>query len=263
MTGLYAGDVLLETANPVRAGRALYTAPMALEQVLVVQVHDTAIDRLTHSLTTLPEFAALAMLDDEQTHLESERATVAEQRHDVAREQKLHEDEAALVTARIDKENLRLYDGSVTGHKELQAIQDEVRTLNRRRGEFEDLVLEAMELAEPLDASLAALDDKLASVTSRRQEATESLAASQVSINAEIKSEHAQRVEAAAQIEPALMEIYEQSRADCGGVGICKLIEKTCQGCHLTLPAVEYDRIRKEPEDTIVRCGECSRILVR
>ena len=199
---------------------------MTLAQLLVVQDHDTAIDRLTHSLTTLPEFAALVMLDEEQAHLETERAAVAEQRHQVEREQKRHEDEAALITARIDKENLRLYDGSVTGHKDLQAIQDEVRTLSKRRADIEDQVLEAMVMAEPLDASLAVFDDKLASVESRRREATESLAASQESINAEITSEQAQRVEAVAPIEAMLVELYEQSRADCGGVGICKLIEK-------------------------------------
>lgn len=236
---------------------------MTLAQLLVVQVHDSAIDRLTHSLTVLPEFAVLTMLDDEQAHLETERAVVAEQRHEVEREQKRHEDEAALVTARIDKENLRLYDGSVTGHKDLAAIQDEVRTLNRRRDDIEEQVLEAMELGEPLDVSLQEFDDKLASVETRREEATASLAASQVSIQAEIESEQEQRVEAVAPIEPGLVEIYEQSRADCGGIGICQLIAKTCQGCHLTLPSVEYDNIRKEADDAIVRCGECNRILVR
>lgn len=236
---------------------------MTLAQLLVVQNHDSAIDRLTHSRTTLPEFAALAMLDDEQAHLESERAAVAEQRHQIAREQKRHEDEAALITERIDRENLRLYDGSVTAHKDLQAIQHELDTLGRRRDEIEDQVLEAMELGEPLDQALAEFDRKLAAVQARRDEANESLAASQATIDSEIESERAQRIEAVAQVEPPLVEIYEASRAACGGIGICRLIDKTCQGCHLTLSAVEYDRLRKEPDDAIVRCGECNRILVR
>ena len=236
---------------------------MTLAQLLVVQDHDSATDRLTHSLTILPEFSELTMLDDEQAHLETERAGVAEQRHEIEREEKRFEDEAAIVTSRIDKENLRLYDGSVTAHKELQTIQDELVTLNRRRAEIEDHVLEAMEHGEPLDTSLADLDDKLISVEQRREQATESLEASQITIRAEIESEQSQRSEAIAEVEAELVSIYEQSRADCGGVGICGLIEKTCQGCHLTLPSVEYDRVRKEPEGTIVRCGECNRILVR
>jgi predicted nucleic acid-binding Zn-ribbon protein len=236
---------------------------MTLAQLLVVQDHDSAIDRLTHSLTILPEFSVLTMLDDEQSYLETERAGVAEQRHEIEREEKRFEDEAAIVTSRINKENLRLYDGSVTAHKELQTIQDELVTLNRRRAEIEDHVLEAMEHGEPLDTSLGALDDNLISVEQRREQATESLEASQTTIRAEVESQQAQRSEAITKVDPELVSTYEQSRSDCGGVGICRLIDKTCQGCHLTLPSVEYDRVRKEPEGTIVRCGECNRILVR
>ena len=236
---------------------------MTLEQLLVVQAHDSAVDRLTHSRANLAEFQVLAGLDDEQAHVESARAAVSDQRHEVSREQKRHEDDAALVTDRIDKENERLYSGSVTAHKDLQAIQHELVTLAERRDDIEDRVLEAMEAGEPLDAQLLELDQKLAGIEERRQQATESLGASQASIDAEIEAETQQRAEAVAAVAPDLVSTYEASRASCGGVGVCKLVDKTCQGCHLSLPAVEYDRLRKEPADAIVRCGECNRILVR
>jgi len=236
---------------------------MTLAQLLIVQAHDSAIDRLAHSRETLPEFAALASMDDEQAHLDAQRAVVAEQRHQVEREQKRLEDEAAIVTDRIDSENERLYSGSVTAHKDLQAIQHELETLGTRRNDIEDRVIEAMEQGEPLDAQLEVFDQKLADLESRRDAAKESLLNSQIAIDAESESEQAQRVEAIASVDAALVADYESSRASCGGVGICKLIDKTCQGCHLSLPAVEYDRIRKEPAEAIVRCGECTRILVR
>jgi len=236
---------------------------MTLAQLLVVQAHDSAIDRLAFNRANLPEFQVLASLDDEQAHLETERALVQEQRHQVEREQKRFEDEAALVTDRINRENERLYSGSVTAHKDLKAIQDELVTLNRRRAEIEDHVLEAMEAGEPLDAVLADFDAKLASVEARRAKANASLVESQLDIDVESESETNQRAEAVAPIEADLVAAYEASRAACGGVGIARLVDKTCQGCHLSLAAVEYDRIRKEPDDAIVRCGECTRILVR
>ena len=236
---------------------------MTLAQLLVVQTHDSAIDRLVHSRTTLPEFAVLKMLEDEQVHLDTERALVAAQRHEVEREQKRLEDEAAIITDRINLENERLYNGTITAHKDLQAIQDELNTLGARRAEIEDHVLETMEQGEPLDKQLADFDQKLASVETRRDQATDSLLESQITIDAEVETEHEQRAEAVALVQPGLVDEYEASRAACGGIGICRLIAKTCQGCHLTLPAVEFDRIRKEPEDSIVRCDECARILVR
>lgn len=236
---------------------------MSLAQLLVVQAHDSAIDRLAHNRANLPEFQVLAAIDDEQAHLDTERAAVAEERHRVEREQKRLEDEAGLITDRIDRENLRLYDGSVTAHKDLQAIQAEIATLGNRRTEIEDHVLEAMEQGEPLDASLAEFDRKLADVDARRAQANASLAESQAAIDAETASESEQRAAAAEQVSAELMAEYETSRRDCAGVGVCRLLDKTCEGCHLTLSAVEIDRLRKEPEDAIVRCGECTRILVR
>ena len=236
---------------------------MTLAQLLVVQEHDSAIDRLTHSRTTLPEFTALAMLDDEQAHLEAERAKVAHERTVVSAEQKRLEEEAAVITDRIELENDRLYNGTVTAHKDLQAIQHELATLGERRSDIEDLVLEAMEQGEPLDAALAGFDTKLNGVQTRRDEAQASLAQSQASIDAEIEVERQNRTTAIAEVDDALVAEYEASRSACGGIGICRLVDKTCQGCHLSLSAVEFDRIRKEPDDAIVRCGECTRILVR
>lgn len=236
---------------------------MTLAQLLVVQEHDSAVDRLDHSRTTLPELTAIAALDDEQAHLEGERAALAARREAVAAEQQRLEEDAAVVTARIDRENERLYDGSVTAHKDLQAIQDELVTLNQRRTEIEDHVIEAMEAGEPLDAAMAELDNKLAAVDERRVEATASLVEATALIDQSIQEEQAQREQIVASVAPELVAEYEASRAACGGIGICRLIDKTCQGCHLTLPAVDYDRIRKQPEDAIVRCSECNRILVR
>jgi len=250
---------ITEFGNPHLA----YTARMTLAQLLVVQEHDSAIDRLTHSRTSLPEFAALRMIDDERSHVERERSTVADERHRLEREQKRLEDDAALVTDRIEREEGRLYDGTVTAHKDLQAIQEELVTLRSRREGIEDKVLDAMEQGEPLDETLADFDAKLAAIEARRAEANESLASSQAAIDREIEAERAMRAEAVAEVAPELVEIYEATRAACGGVGICRLVDKTCQGCHLTLSAVEYDRLRKEPDDAIVRCGECNRILVR
>jgi hypothetical protein len=40
-------------------------------------------------------------------------------------------------------------------------------------------------------------------------------------------------------------------------------VGSACQGCHLALPAVEVDRIRKLSVDEAVHCEECGRLLVR
>lgn len=236
---------------------------MTLAQLLVVQEHDSAIDRLTYRLANLPEQKALAECDDEKTHLDGVRAEVAERRHELTRTQKRLEDDVATIEARRDKENVLLYSGNVTAHKELKALQDELAVLATRQEGVEDEILEVMELAEPVDAELAVVDAQLASVAERRAALEEQMAEAQLAIGSETASEQAARVAAVEGIDADLLAEYERRRLDLGGVGIAVLNGKTCEGCHLQLPAVHYDRIRKEPADAIVHCNECERILVR
>ena len=60
-----------------------------------------------------------------------------------------------------------------------------------------------------------------------------------------------------------LISEYESLRSRPGHVGIARLVNRTCNGCNLELPAVEVDRIKKLSEDSIINCEECGCILVR
>lgn len=235
---------------------------MSLDALLQVQAHDSAIDRLRHRRENLPEFAALADCDEESTHLNAARAQVQEQRDHLRRDQKRLEDEVALIEERHKSEQGRLYSGSVTAHKDLQAIQAELEVLASRQSDLEDQVLEVMEATEPIAAQLVDLDAKLADVEDRQVRIQDEIAQAQAGIDAEIAAEAKARESEATDIDQDLMGDYDRTRAQCGGIGVSRLVNKTCEGCHLQLAAVELDRIRKEPPDARIHC-ECGRILVR
>ena len=59
-----------------------------------------------------------------------------------------------------------------------------------------------------------------------------------------------------------LAQRYEGLRSRLGGVGAARLVGDRCDGCHLTLPSVEVERIRQLPPDTFATCPQCDRILV-
>jgi hypothetical protein len=44
---------------------------------------------------------------------------------------------------------------------------------------------------------------------------------------------------------------------------VARLVGNHCDGCHLTLPSMELDRIRHLAEREVVTCDQCGRILVR
>ncbi len=60
-----------------------------------------------------------------------------------------------------------------------------------------------------------------------------------------------------------LLALYDKLRAAKGGVGAAALRARQCGGCRLTIDNAELAVIRAKPDDEVVRCEECQRILVR
>lgn len=234
-----------------------------LEMLLEVQDHDTAVDRLNHRRASLPERAELARLQDEVATTDAGLVEIGAQRDEVARRQKRAEDELAAVEAKITEIEGRLYSGAISIPRELQAMQAEVESLRRRRSSLEDLVLEAMGEREPLEAEIDRLEGlrKAQDVEGGRLRGV--IAETEATIDAELSREAAAREAAAASLPADLATLYERLRSQLGGVAAARLVNGRCGGCHLTLATTELDRIRHEPPDALIRCEQCSRLLIR
>jgi predicted nucleic acid-binding Zn-ribbon protein len=142
-------------------------------------------------------------------------------------------------------------------------MQGELESLERRITTLEDEELEVMARLEDAEkdldaftAQVSAADERLAALTSARDQKLEAL-------DAELASLDAERRPAAAGLPADLLALYDKLRESKGGVGAAELRAGQCGGCRLTLDAHEIGEIRALPEDTVVRCEECQRILVR
>jgi predicted nucleic acid-binding Zn-ribbon protein len=235
----------------------------ALDDLLEVQALDITSDQLTHKRAHLPEREQLTTTERALLDLAKAHEALQAQRDQLGREQKRYEDEAATVVAKAEHENTTLYSGKVTVAKELQAIQDEIAALHRRQTDLEDHVLELMEQIEPLDAELAKQDDERARLDALAIALTATIAEAETQIDAELATVGEARASAAAGIPDDLLAEYERLRRAFGGIGVARLVGNRCDGCHLTLPSMEVDRIRHAPPDTPEHCSECDRILVR
>lgn len=165
--------------------------------------------------------------------------------------------------AKIKEAEARLFSGSITAPRELQALQADVESLRRRAGTLEDGVLEAMTEREPLDEQIGQLEARRAQLDGDGARLRVARAEAEAAIDAQVATEAAARTQAAAALPADLSRLYEDLRRKLGGVGAARLVQGRCTGCHLALPATEVDRIRREPPDTLVRCDQCGRILVR
>ena len=232
------------------------------DQLLDLQDHDTTIDQLRHRRVTLPERDQLVANRTRLAGLEAELASTQLQRDEVGRAQKRLEDEVATVEAKVADVHGRLYGGTVTSPKELQALQEDEASLKRHQGNVEDKVLEQMELAVPLDEQLEALGAERVAVEQAVVSAEQAITIAEAEIDAELDVVEAERAALAGDIDADQVSTYEQLRHDLGGIAIARLVGSNCGGCHLTLSAVELDRVRHSSPDAHVYCGECGRLLV-
>jgi uncharacterized protein len=234
-----------------------------LEQLLVVQEHDSAIDHLRHRRTTLPDRETLAAAEAAIRALAEPITEISERRDVIARDVKRLEDETGTVTAKVGEIDTTMYSGSVTSPKELQAMQAEIDQLRRHQSTLEDRELELMEAQEAVESELAPLVAQVAEHEATARAAKERIAAEEVVIDGEIGAEIEVRAASVAVIPAELLADYERCRSATRGVGVARLVGNTCQGCRLTIPATEVARIRKgETEGEIAHCDNCGAILV-
>jgi predicted nucleic acid-binding Zn-ribbon protein len=234
-----------------------------LEQLLVVQEHDLAAEGLRHRRAILPEREVLARAEAEVTALEPQLADARGRRDEVVREVKRLDDESSAVTARIKEVEKTMYSGSISSPRELQAMQADVESLTRHSGTLDDRELELMERQEALDAEVGGIEARVAELNGVADTARAALVEKESVIDAELAVELEARGVAAGAIPAETLATYEHIRLANHGAGVARLIGNTCQGCRLTIPATEVDRIHREGEDgTVHNCDNCGAILV-
>jgi len=231
-------------------------------QILDIAGFDQRTTALNHKAQTLPELALLTNLTIKSNNVRDLRIGAQTELSDVKRELLRAEADVEQIVIRITRDEARL-DGGLASPKELEQLQHEVGTLSARRAELEEVELEVMmrideinERIDELSQQESIIAAEIADLEIRKENA---LAA----FNIELEAIAKERNETLASVSPELIALYEKIRASSNGTGAAALIAGSCNGCHLSINAVELKRITDIADDEVVRCEECRCILVR
>ena len=232
-------------------------------RLLEVQRLDARAAQLRHQRAALPEVKEMALLEASRGEVDDQRRDQQVVVDDLTAAQRKADLDVEQVKARRTRDNDRMAQGLVTNPKDLERLQHELTSLERRIGTLEDEELEIMEQLEEAQAGLdellqrvTASDERLAELAVQRDEKT-------AVIDRELAELDAQRVAAAEGLPADLVALYDKLRAAKGGVGAAELLQRRCTGCQIGIDPAEIGVIRATAEDTVVRCEECQRILVR
>ncbi|MCQ8770111.1 C4-type zinc ribbon domain-containing protein [Streptomyces sp. AA8] len=147
--------------------------------------------------------------------------------------------------------------------KDLENLQREVASLAKRQGDLEDVVLEVMERRESAQERVTELTARVESVQAKVNDAAARRDAAVAEIDAEAASVTKEREIVSGSVPADLLKLYDRLREKQGGIGAARLNQRRCEGCRLELDITELNEVRAAAPDQVVRCENCSRILVR
>ena len=239
------------------------SAPVADQrQLLVVQDLDTRLDQIAHRRGQVPALAEIVSLDarlrDLSTALVTSRTAAAALRRELAKA----ETDVEQVRSRAKRDQDRLDSGQASV-RDTQALQSEIEHLAGRQAELEEVELGVMERLEAHTAVLEELEAANAEVERQRAAAEAARDADFKALDDEATAVRAERASAANGLDAGLMALYEKLRSQLAGRGAAALVGRQCQGCRMELNPVDLAAVKAAPEDKVVRCEECGRILVR
>ena len=182
---------------------------------------------------------------------------------DLTREQRKADADVEQVKTRRTRDLDRMDRGLVTNPKDLERMQQELVSLSRRISDLEDLELDVMERLESAQAEQARLVQRLAEIDARSAELVASRDASAGDVAEKAASASEERKLAAGGLPSDLLALYEKLRTQKGGVGAAAIRQRRCGGCSLELTAADLGAYARSSPDEVLRCEECSRILVR
>ncbi|WP_086563002.1 DUF7581 domain-containing protein [Streptomyces africanus] len=238
-------------------------APADQIRLLDLQDLDVRLQQLAHRRRSLPEHAEIESLTKDQTQLRDLLVAAQTEESDCSREQTKAEQDVDQVRQRAARDQQRLDSGAISSPKDLENLQREIASLAKRQGDLEDVVLEVMERRESAQQRVAELTERVSSVQSKIDDATARRDAAFEEIDGEIATVTKEREVIAGSIPADLLKLYDKLREQQGGIGAAKLYARSCQGCRQELAITELSEIRSAAPDTVIRCENCRRILVR
>lgn len=237
--------------------------PAAQVRLLDLQALDAQVDQLRHQRGNPPQGAEIAELgrrrSDVDGRLRDQRIVV----DDLTAAQARAEADVTQVRTRRERDQQRMDAGLITNPKDLERMQAELVSLERRIGVLEDEELEVMEQLEEATSALSELTAALEEIDARLGELTTARDERAAELDAEAAQVAAGREGIVAEIPADLVALYEKLRASKGGIGAAALRARQCGGCQLSLDAGEMAEIRAAAADEVLRHEECQRILVR
>lgn len=170
------------------------------------------------------------------------------------------ESEMASLTDQVTKLEERLYSGSITNVRELNALETEHNTSRRKRARVEEAIPASKSTSEDATQTYSRLRSELTEKQNAWGKRLVDLKENHSNVGSEYKRIEVIRDSASKDIPLNDMTVYNALLPRTGGVAVVRVERGVCQGCRVRLPIGEISTMLKSVE--MVNCSNCGRILL-
>jgi len=176
-----------------------------------------------------------------------------------------HEAESGSVDARI--ESLRQQLNASTNPRQYSAILAEMKTLQTKRDEIDELALAQMQKAEELQTKLVDIEQQATERAKIIDVANAEFETCRAEVADRLASLEQERIAAASRVPRSELEAFTRAADLYDGEAMAELVtidmrrrEYVCGACNMELPAEKYALLVSNP-NVAVTCTSCQRIL--
>ena len=155
--------------------------------------------------------------------------------------------------------NKRMYDGSLVSAKDVANAENEIETLKVLTEKNDERLMQLYEETPTALAEDEAVKSRVAELEQKRLAKKAEALDRHAEIKAEFDRLRASRPALANELDPDVLEKYEEVRKQIGGVGLAEISDVlTCRQCGMIVPERTLEMIQG---GRIIQCEGCHRIL--
>ena len=197
---------------------------------------------------------------DTVDNLESELERGAEWLQETELQQKASRLEAESQKERSESLNSQLYGGEITNPRDLESLEREASNVRQLVEQQETAIAETNEKIDEAQNKKTEMETKLDEVRTAWGVRQTELKATIKELNAERAGFEGRRSKLTEDLDPSSLQQYEVLRKSKGGLAVCKVERGLCQGCRMSLPTHQQQRVRNGRQTVL--CSSCGRMLI-
>ena len=236
-----------------------------LAPLLDIQELDLAADGARKRSETLPEREQIPLLAARLAEIDARMSTCQVERAQLQTEEEELGTEVSEIVRDLEAAEVERYSGKRFDRDEAKAHDDSQLRLRERKESIEERELELLEALEDVEGRIEAEQTQRVANRDESESATESIKKVEAEVAAELERLAESRLALVPSIPENILVAYDRVRSQprAGGRATAALASGNCGACGIMLPSHEHTKMLSEPEDALIQCPQCRRILVR